>query len=95
MAHVCQRRWLACDTARVKQYRTIFKGFVCHLQEHTLLRIHSLSLTGRDRKKRCVEVCNIVIDEVTTFDAGLDFVSWLTMSPQAHQLTVPFRSSLG
>lgn len=59
----------------MKKYRTIFKGFVCHLQEHSLLRIHSLSLTGRDRKKRCVEVCNIIIDEVATFNARLDLVS--------------------
>lgn len=74
---------------------TVLKGFICHLQEHTLLRIHGLGLTRGDGEKRCIKVGNIAIDEVATFNARLDMVRFLRKIPRVGQPTVPFLSPLG
>ncbi len=82
-------RGLLCGLPQGEIRRTILKGFICHLQEHALLRIHGLSLARSYGEKRSIEACNTTLEKMATFDASLGSVSSRTNYPLGSSLQFP------
>ena len=84
------RRRPSCGLPHRENKLTILKGFICHLQEHALLRVHGLSLARCYGEKGSIEMCNTAIEKMATFDASLGSVSSRSNSPMSSSLRFPF-----